>query len=258
MTILVSGSADSGKSAFAERLVCQLTPDVESGPRPSGENRPRPDFNRLYIAAMEPYGPEAAARIARHRVQREGLGFRTVERYTDLAGLTVPDSCTALVEDLGNLCANELFRRDTFQTGGDTFQTGGEAEAASLTASAVCLTEGAVRRAEGAVMEGVSHLRASCQHLVLVTNEVFLGGTGYAGDTDAWLRLLSRVNRRTAAISEAVCEIACGIPCWYRIPAGAGPPDRPLPAAFREGHRFREIILRQPESLVKTVHHRGG
>ena len=51
MTALVFGGAASGKSEYGEKLVCSL-------PR-TGE--------LIYLATMEPFGPEAEARIRRHR-----------------------------------------------------------------------------------------------------------------------------------------------------------------------------------------------
>ncbi len=91
MTVLITGGASCGKSAYAEKLCLSLP-----GPR-------------YYIAAMRPEGEEARERIARHRRLRAGRGFETVERYTNLAGLVLPGRGTALLECVGNLTANEMF-----------------------------------------------------------------------------------------------------------------------------------------------------
>ena len=63
MLTLVIGGAGSGKSAFAEDLVCRL-----------GENR-------IYLAAMLPRGAEAQARIERHRA-RFMLQIREIVRIS--------------------------------------------------------------------------------------------------------------------------------------------------------------------------------
>ena len=170
MTVLVIGGAASGKSAYAENLLCAL-----SGEAP-----------RIYIAAMEPYGAEAAARIAKHRDMRAGRGFRTVERYTDLAGLRVPDASAVLLEDLGNLCANELY------------------------------PAGSVESAEASILRGIQNLRTQCAHVVIVSNEIFCGGADYQGDTRSYLRLLARLHRRIAQAFDAVCEVSCGVPLYYK------------------------------------------
>ena len=93
MTVLVCGGAASGKSAYAERLLCKLSGDAP----------------RVYLATMRPFGEEAAARIEKHRAQRAALGFETIECYVKLSAAAIPPDCAVLLEDVGNLLANELF-----------------------------------------------------------------------------------------------------------------------------------------------------
>ena len=50
----------------------------------------------------------------------------------------------------------------------------------------------------------------------MVSNEVFLGGADYAGDTEAYLRLLARLNRRLAAESTRAVQVAAGQPVYRR------------------------------------------
>ncbi len=94
MTVtLVIGAAASGKSAYAESLCL-------------GHDGPR-----VYLATMEPFREEGARRIARHRALREGKGFSTLECSRDVGAAApgLPRGCTLLLEDVGNLVANELF-----------------------------------------------------------------------------------------------------------------------------------------------------
>lgn len=172
MFTLVIGGAASGKSEYAEAHVIGL----------GGE--------RLYIATMEPFGPEAEARIARHRAMRAAKGFETVERYTDLRNAPVPEDSNVLLEDMGNLVANEMFS----PSGGGI----------------------------GAVISGVETLAARCRHLTVVTNEVFSGGTDYEGDTLRYMAALGEVNCRLAELADRVAEVICGIP---RIRKEAGYED---------------------------------
>ena len=103
MTALVFGGAASGKSGWAEDLICTLP---RTGPL-------------IYLATMEPGGGEAAERIRRHRALRAGKGFScTVERPRDLAGWAPPAGSAVLLEDLGNLAANELFSGGAASGGG--------------------------------------------------------------------------------------------------------------------------------------------
>ena len=171
MTALIVGGAASGKSAFAERLLCKLS---DSAPR-------------IYLATMRPFGAETAARIQKHRTQREGLGFQTVECYVNLESLALPQGSAVLVEDIGNLCANELF------------DPAGHGDAAA-----------------DAVVRGVERLQKRCGALVIVSNEVGSGGAIYAGDTLRYMRLLGELNMRLAAMSDLVCQIVCGVPRIYK------------------------------------------
>ena len=159
MLTLVVGGAASGKSEFAESLALALP------------------GRRVYVATMEPYGEESLARIDKHRRQRWGKGFLTLERYRDLGGLEVPAGANVLLECMGNLLANELYSP----------QGGGVA----------------------AVLGGVERLLGRCAHLTIVTNEVFSGGTDYEGDTLRYLRELGAVNRALAARAELAVEVVC-------------------------------------------------
>ena len=91
--LLVCGGAASGKSAYAESMLCRLSGDAP----------------RIYLATMMPFGDGAASRIARHRAQRAGAGFETRECPCGLPDVSVPPDSAVLLEDIGNLCANELF-----------------------------------------------------------------------------------------------------------------------------------------------------
>lgn len=162
MLTLVIGGAASGKSEFAENLVLTLP------------------GQRVYIATMEPYDGECLTRIEKHRRQRVGKGFLTLERYRDLGGLEVPAGANVLLECMSNLLANELY----------SSQGGGSA----------------------AVLKGVERLYTRCANLTIVTNEVFSGGKDYEGDTLHYLRELGTVNRALAAQADRVVEVVCGCP----------------------------------------------
>ena len=162
MFTLIIGGAGSGKSEYAETHAMSL------------------DGTRFYLAAMEPFGSEAEARIARHREIRRGKGFRTVERFTDLGGLSLPEEANVLLEDLGNLLANEMF--------------------------------GPAGKGPAAALEGVLTLAEKCRHLTVVTNETGAGGTEYEGDTLVYMEELGRLNCLLAARADRVAEVVCGLP----------------------------------------------
>ena len=169
MLTLVVGGAASGKSAYAERLVLQTA------------------LPRYYLATMQVWDAECAARVEKHRRMRAEKQFETLECPLHLGTVHLPARGTALLEDLGNLTANELYD-----------------------------THGAGENAASAILSGIDTLYAQCEHLILVSNEVFSGGADYAGDTDRYLRALAQVNNAVAARADAVVRVVCGIPVYYK------------------------------------------
>ena len=169
MLTLVLGGAASGKSAYAESLVL---------------NTPLP---RYYLATMQVWDAECAARVEKHRRMRAAKQFETIECPLHLAAVHLPHRGTALLEDLGNLTANELY------------DPAGAGEAAT-----------------DAILQGLEALAAQCTDLIVVSNEVFSGGVDYAGDTDRYLLALARVNNALAARADAVVRVVCGIPVYYK------------------------------------------
>lgn len=165
MRTLVIGGAASGKSEYAEMLAV------------------RSPVPRFYIATMMPFDREDILRIEKHRLQRAEKGFHTMERYTALSGLVLPERGTALLECLGNLTANELFSDD-----------------------------GAHANAFDAVMSGVAALEAQCADLIVVTNDVHSDGNSYEAETMRYIETLGRINSALAARFECVAELVCGIP----------------------------------------------
>ena len=174
MIVLVIGGSGSGKSEYAERLTLRLAGDTP----------------RVYLATMQVWDAECRARIAKHRRQRAGRGFVTVERSRNLVGLdpsALDSSGTILLEDLGNLAANELY-------------------APGATPD----------RAYKSILAGLEHLVAVSRHLVIVSNEVGTGGEVYAGETQIYLQLLGHLHQALAGRADAVCEVVAGLPQYYK------------------------------------------
>ena len=168
MLMVLTGGAATGKSAHAERLLCERVPKGE----------------RVYVATMQPFGEVAKRRIQRHHALRASRGFQTYERYTDLEGLDLPRSYGGiLLECMSNLVANECFSPD-----GVGFD-----------------------RAEEAILNGISHLEKQCELLVVVTNEIFSDGEQYTAETERYIEIISRINRRLADEADYFAESVCGI-----------------------------------------------
>lgn len=169
-TLVIGGSA-SGKSDYAERHVLSLE---GGGPR-------------IYIATMEPFGEEARARIARHHALRRDRGFETIECYRNIGSLRLPADSNVLLEDLGNLMANELFGNDAAAVDEET-------------------------DLPDRIAEEIEKVFSDCAHMTIVTNEIFSGGKNYEGETLIYLRALARLNRILAKRADYVVELVCGLP----------------------------------------------
>ena len=166
MMILVTGGSGSGKSAYAEKRLSEFR-----------------SARKIYIATMYPYDDESHNRIRRHRTMRSGKGFETVERYTRIGGLILPDFCSVLLECMSNLTANEMFMEDG--AGDDTVTV---------------------------ISQGILDLKRQAENLVIVTNEIFSESAGYLGDTRKYQRYLGEINAFLAETADEVFEVVYGIP----------------------------------------------
>ncbi len=173
MRALVVGGSGSGKSAYAEQLATLLSE------------------RRTYIATMRSEGREAAERISRHRAQRAGLGFETIERPDSLAAASATvRGGVVLVDDLGNLVANALF-----------FPDGSMADP---------------REVLDRLDNEVKGLARAFDHVVLVSNEVGAEGLHEQDSTNVWVRLIGALNCLIATTFDEVTEVVCGVPCQVK------------------------------------------
>ena len=167
MLILLTGGSACGKSTYAEELATRLP------------------IKRYYIAAMRPYGEESLKKIARHRQMRSLKSFETIEKYTHVSEIDIPEkNSVILLECLCNLTANEMFDEDGSGADG----------------------------AFDAVISGIKKLMASCDTLIVVTNDVGSDGGSYDAATLEYVKLLGKINEKTAKLADTVIEMVCGIP----------------------------------------------
>ena len=190
MMELVTGGSGSGKSAYAESVICekhrQLCSTVQNAPL-------------YYIADMVPYGRETEKKIEAHRKMRAGKGFVTLEWYVDLPGkISAPDSpdlkgSCVLLECVSNLTANEMYEPGGAQnTGKDPVEC---------------------------IIKGVRMLKERCAHLVVVTNDVFRESVPDSEEMTAYKENLAAVNRALAKMADRVTEVVFGAP--VRIKTGS-------------------------------------
>lgn len=172
MLILVIGGSGSGKSACAEELICDLAEKEQ----------------KYYLATMQLYDAEAERKVQKHRGERAGKGFLTIEQGKDISLLREAfdrEKSAVLLECMSNLTANEMFS--------------GECK----------LQEEAVSKK---IVQDVLLLYQRLKHLVIVTNNVFEDGICYDDRTMEYNRVLGRVNNKLAEMADRVIEVVAGIP----------------------------------------------
>lgn len=188
MLIVVTGVSGSGKSEYAERICCQLSEDRK----------------KYYIATMQPYGEEGKKRILRHHKLRSGKGFETIEQYqhiskaaeriaqkenadkeenVSLIKKNTDNKPVVLLECMSNLLANECFEK------------GGSPDN---------------------IKDECMQLYTACEHLVIVTNEVFSDGCEYDADTNDYIRRLGLLNTQLAKEADIVVEVVYSIPVYHK------------------------------------------
>lgn len=171
MTLIIGGSG-SGKSAFAEQYLAEIAKEEK----------------KYYIATMKIYDEEGRKKVERHRRQRAGKGFATIESPVDIEKaaqeITEP-TAFVLLECTSNLVANEMFSGEM-----------------------PCSKDDVVQK----VVKGIQYLNEQVSHLVIVTNNVFEDGVRYDDWSMEYLEALGKINQQLEAMSEKVIEVVVGIP----------------------------------------------
>ena len=172
-TYYLCGGAKNGKSALAQQLALQLH---------------RQWGGRLYyLATMIPQDGEDEARVRRHRQERAGLGFITLERGRELAPLAQADG-VYLLDSVTALLANVMFPPD------------GPPETA------------AADRVAADLLAFVSRARAA----VLVTDSLGQDGRAYEQWTRQYQLGLAQLDRQLAQACDTVAELVAGLPIIYK------------------------------------------
>ena len=176
MNVFISGGAKNGKSSFAQNLAYNMA-----------KERKCPLY---YVATMIPHDDEDRARVERHRRDRQGMGFKTIEcgkaidqEIKGREGVFLIDSMTALL-------SNEMFKRDGTVDG-----------------------EAAIR-----ISESLKELCRTHDGLVFVSDFIYSDGIKYDEVTDAYMRGLAIIDRALAEVCDRVVEMMAGFPVDYKAP----------------------------------------
>ena len=173
--ILVLGGSGCGKSAYAEKRIQEAAACERA--------------TIYYLATMQVYGEEGRKKVERHIELRRGKGMLTIEQTSEIAACMrkmQEGPKVALLEDLGNLAANEMFQSD-----------------------------GTVHSPEMVAKKIVTQLKmisANVSQLIIVSNNVFEDGIEYEEGTMNYIRALGEIHQKLVLEAEEVIEVVAGIP----------------------------------------------
>lgn len=170
MKILITGGSGSGKSLLAEKISSLLKKD-----------------ELYYFATMKIWDDECRKRVEKHRVQRIGKGFKTVEVPENLYEITssIKSDQVVLLECMSNLLANEQF--------GDS-------------------SDDAVNK----ILHGVDALFKKSESVVIVSNEIFSDGIIKDANMREYASNLGKINCWIAEKADIVIEVSSGIPVFFK------------------------------------------
>ena len=170
MISFILGTQNSGKSELAERL------SMESG-----------DRRRYYLATMKICDEAGRLRVEKHRQQREGKGFVTIEREYDMRRvpeeIEEPQEVTLLLECVSNLVGNEMHENPY---------------------------RGERERIADRIAEDIRFLAGRVHNIIIVSNEYAGDAEGYDEETREYVRLLNLVNERIRSFSDKVIDMRKG------------------------------------------------
>ena len=174
MNVFISGGAKNGKSTYAQTLAYDMAKEQKCP--------------LYYVATMIPHDDEDRARIDRHRRDRAGMGFKTIECGNDIERELEGKDGVFLVDSLTALLSNEMFRAD------------GTVDA-----------EASIR-----ISESLRRLLKTHRNMIFVSDNIYGDGIKYDEYTDAYIRGLAIIDRAVAKECDRVIEMFAGFPIDYK------------------------------------------
>lgn len=170
MTVFISGGAKNGKSTLAQDLALAL---ARGG-------------KRYYVATMISSGSEDDERIRRHLADRDGMGFETLECFTDVRRcLEMGDPAgTFLVDSITSLIQNTLFPVEK------NYEM--DAEAARRCGDGLVAFAGQVKNA------------------IFVSDYIYADAEDFSESTQRYRKCLAEIDRRLAKVCDVVIEASAG------------------------------------------------
>gem|GEM_PF-15770 len=174
---LVTGGCKNGKSSYAQNLACKIAKKAGSAP--------------IYFATMIPHDREDEERIQKHRDDRKGLGFETIEVGKNLSAVVekLEAGRVILFDSLTALLANELFEgRRNF--------------------SLPIMQEDSEKIVQK-IEENIEKLIQKSASVIFVTDEIYCDGK-YDEITELYRKKLARIGQFVAKKCE-ILNAQCGI-----------------------------------------------
>ena len=170
MTVFVSGGAKNGKSSYAQDLAVALS---KGGVH-------------YYVATMIPADDKDRERIRLHLLDREGMGFETIECGRDiLKCLELGDpQGTFLLDSATALLLNELFP--------DPMSSQMDVDAAYRCA------------------DQLEEFAKRVGNAVIVSDYIYSDAQKYDEVTETYRKCLANIDRRLAAVCDVVLEFTSG------------------------------------------------
>ena len=166
MKIFISGGCKNGKSYYAQHLAkAQQT-----------------DF-MYYIATMRSVDSEDDERIVRHKQERDGWGFTTIEQPVDIEKIL--DKCdysrSFLLDSLTAILANEMFLPPDY-----------------------AVNENAAEK----IMNGLSQIINNIENIVIVSDYIYSDAAIYDELTEKYRKSLAEIDKMVAKKCDIVLEVA--------------------------------------------------
>ena len=166
MKIFISGGCKNGKSYYAQHLAKAQQTD-----------------SLYYIATMKSADTEDDERIIRHRQERDGWGFITVEQPSDIENILheCDPGGSFLLDSLTALLANEMFPPPDWK-----------------------ITEQAAEKIIGGLLQVTSNIK----NIVIVSDYIYSDAFIYDEITEKYRKSLAEIDRAAAKNCDVVLEIA--------------------------------------------------
>lgn len=164
MIILLVGGSKSGKSITAQRYSKIL------------ENK---EGSLFYLATMKPSDLEDNIRIKKHLIDREGLGFLTIEKDKDIKDIVnkLNNKDTVLLDSITSLVTNEMFSEDNFYP-----------------------------NVSDKIFKDIKLIGEKIESLIIVTDYLFSDGMVYDNYTETFRKEIGKLNIDLAKFSDIVIE----------------------------------------------------